>query len=98
MLIAFNPRGSERIRTAVYGFADRCLATRPRNPFPYSGLQRYKIRTNSEALKILFQNDAHFFYVSSNRRIHFGQFHPRKIHHRNLIPNSLQNPVRYFFQ
>jgi hypothetical protein len=24
-------RGSERIRTAVDGFADRCLATRPRN-------------------------------------------------------------------
>lgn len=25
-------RGFERIRTAVHGFADRCLATRPRNP------------------------------------------------------------------
>lgn len=25
--------GSERIRTAVKGFADLCLATRPRNPF-----------------------------------------------------------------
>jgi hypothetical protein len=24
-------RGSERIRTAVNGFADHCLATRPRN-------------------------------------------------------------------
>ncbi|GEM_PF-6430371 len=24
--------GSERIRTAVQGFADLCLATRPRNP------------------------------------------------------------------
>ncbi len=27
-----NERGVERIRTAVQGFADLCLATRPRRP------------------------------------------------------------------
>jgi hypothetical protein len=26
--------GPERIRTAVDGFADHCLATRPQDPFP----------------------------------------------------------------
>ena len=30
--------GLERIRTAVHGFADRCLATRPRDQF--LGVQR----------------------------------------------------------
>ena len=38
-MIAF--RGPWRIRTAVRGFADRCLATRPRNL--NSGVQKYKI-------------------------------------------------------
>jgi hypothetical protein len=37
-------RGHERIRTAVTGFADRGLATRPRDLV--SGLQNYKIYIN----------------------------------------------------
>lgn len=70
-LIALLLRGSERIRTAVAGFADLCLSPSATEPIPYSGLQRYKIRTNSEALKILFQNDTYFFNIAPNRRIHF---------------------------
>ena len=30
-----NCQGSWRIRTAVNGFADRCLTTRPRNPYSF---------------------------------------------------------------
>ena len=38
---SFIIRGHERIRTAVTGFADRGLATRPRDHV--NGLQKYKI-------------------------------------------------------
>ena len=38
---ALCPRGLERIRTAVRGFADHCLATRPRDQ--KIELQIYKI-------------------------------------------------------
>lgn len=33
----FNFRGLWRIRTAVDGFADHCLATRPRDPLSLKG-------------------------------------------------------------
>ena len=39
-------RGLERIRTAVYGFADRRLAARPRDLV--SGQQKYKTKTKDQ--------------------------------------------------
>ncbi len=41
--------GFDQIRTGVEGFADLCLATRPRNPD--LGLQSYKISANNKAKK-----------------------------------------------
>lgn len=35
-----NKRGRKRIRTAVGGFADLSLATRPSDPFPLKGMQK----------------------------------------------------------
>ncbi len=40
MVVVFIIRGLERIRTAVEGFADLCLATRPRDHNMW--LQSYK--------------------------------------------------------
>ena len=37
-------RGVERIRTAVKGFADLCLATRPQRPKKYGGKCSKKIK------------------------------------------------------
>ena len=38
--------GLKRIRTAVRGFADLCLATRPSDHFPFFGLQIYTLFCN----------------------------------------------------
>ena len=43
-------RGFDQIRTGVGGFADLCLAARPRNP--YFGIQRYE---NSGKKKVFYK-------------------------------------------
>ena len=39
----FESGGRERIRTAVRGFADLCLATRPRDHFPNGWFRCYDV-------------------------------------------------------
>jgi hypothetical protein len=48
-------RGDERIRTAVRGFADLCLATRPRRHF-LNGMQGYGRNPNSPRIWALFSD------------------------------------------
>lgn len=52
-------RGSERIRTAVDGFADHCLATRPRN----------HLRTANILINVL-DNDCVFALIQCSLALH----------------------------
>ena len=45
-------RGLGRIRTAVKGFADLCLATRPRDPI-LLGMQKYKESTLKQIIELI---------------------------------------------
>lgn len=60
-------RGVERIRTAVDGVADHCLATRPRHPILDS---KYKNIYCSTLFTVLFSFlthfDSHHFYITAN--------------------------------
>ena len=51
-----NLRGLERIRTAVDGFADHCLATRPRDPIKATNvkLNRCAPKSNFLFIEIFF--------------------------------------------
>ena len=60
-------RGPERIRTAVDGFADHCLAARPQDPFPFRGN-----KDNKFAFKLTFNNYGHLFDGSINRGVEFS--------------------------